>query len=504
MAQHDKDPAADSHEASETPAGDVWTTTSVDRPVEAEHAEPQANSAPVSEAPPAPEPRRKNWHRFTLFAATLGLLATAGAIGAYRFRDKHEKLAAFATVVDEVFARPEKLVSALRENVVKWTGKPAKPAEIAKAPAPVEIGAAPAPKPAPVEAKPAEPAPPRAGDRVTWSSPAPIPPPIPAPAAVAAPEPPAKPVAETKPAAETKPVAAMSSEQTEALARRVDELERIARSAQTLAEQALAEQTRASGEAARAEPKLPDPKVQDPKVQDNPKLRDVEDNVAGLEGRIDWLSDRLDELREKLETSKNESRVAREAEPAPAPQIVAPAAEEAPKGPNPATIVVVAHSLQRALDRGTPFPSEYAVLSAHGADADALAALAPSAEKGAPDARALRASFHPLIRKLEASAELKPDAPLADRLLQGASKLVKVRTATEKEKASIGDIAAKLEAALDRGEIEAALAAFAELPDDAKAVAHDWEEAARRRVDAEKAAASLLSGALDALAKTKN
>ncbi|HEY8064092.1 MAG TPA: hypothetical protein VIF40_05105 [Methylosinus sp.] len=500
MAQHDKDPAADSHEASETPAGDVWTTTSVDRPVEAEHAEPQANSAPVSEAAPAPEPRRKNWHRFTLFAATLGLLATAGAIGAYRFRDKHEKLAAFATVVDEVFARPEKLVSALRENVVKWTGKPAKPAEIAKTPAPVEIGATPAPKPAPVEAKPAEPAPPRADDRVTWSSPAPIPPPIPAPEPVASPEP-------AKPVAETKPVAALSSEQTEALARRVDELERIARSAQTLAEQALAEQTRASGEAARAEPKLPDSKVQDSsKIQDNSKLRDVEDNVAGLEGRIDWLSDRLDELREKLETSKNESRVAREAEPAPAPapQIVAPAAEEAPKGPNPATIVVVAHSLQRALDRGTPFPSEYAVLSAHGADADALAALAPSAEKGAPDARALRASFHPLIRKLEASAELKPDAPLADRLLQSASKLVKVRTATEKEKASIGDIAAKLEAALDRGEIEAALAAFAELPDDAKAVAHDWEEAARRRVDAEKAAASLLSSALDALAKTKN
>ena len=493
MAQHDKDPAADSHEASETAAGDVWTTTSVDRPVESEHAEPQANSAPVGEAAPAPKPRRKNWHRFTLFAATLGLLATAGAIAAYRFRDKHEKLAAFATVVDEAFARPEKLVSALRENVVKWTGKPAKPAEIAKAPAPIDLGeisATPAPKPAPVEAKPPEPVPsPRSGDRFTLSSPGSTPAPTPAPspaapAPVAAPEPPAK------PAAEAKPAFAPSSEQTEALTRRVDELERIARSAL-----ALAEQARASGEAPRAAPKAQDQKVQD-----------VEDNVSGLEGRLDWLSDRLDELREKLETSKNESRVAREAEAAPPPQIVAPLAapEEAPKGPNAATIVVVAHSLQRALDRGAPFASEYAVLSSHGADPEALAALAPSAEKGAPDARALRASFHPLIRKLEASAELKPDAPLADRLLQGASKLVKVRTATEKEKATIGDIAAKLEAALDRGEIEAALAAFAEFPDDARAVAREWEEAARRRVEAEKAAASILSGALDALAKSKN
>jgi hypothetical protein len=280
-------------------------------------------------------------------------------------------------------------------------------------------------------------------------------------------------------------------------------LEQIARSAL-----ALAEQARASGEASRAEPKLPDQKVQEPKLLE-PKLQAVEDNVSGLEGRIDWLSDRLDELREKLETSKNESRVAREAEAAPpppvvvAPPIVAPQ-EEAPKGPNPATLVVVAHSLQRALDRGAPFASEYAVLSTHGADSEALAALAPSAEKGAPAARALRASFHPLIRKLEASAELKPDAPLADRLLQGASKLVKVRTSAEKEKATIGDIAVKLEAALDRGEIEAALAAFAEFPDDAKAVAREWEEAARRRVEAEKAAASILAGALDALAKSKN
>ncbi|MBG0809621.1 hypothetical protein IY145_09540 [Methylosinus sp. H3A] len=500
MAQHDKDPA-DNHEASETAAGDVWTTTSVDHPVESERVEPQANSAPGSA--PAPKPPRKNWHRFTLFAATLGLLATAGAIAAYRFRDKHEKLAAFATVVDEAFARPEKLVSALRENVVKWTGKAAKPAETAKAPAPIDLGAiettAP-PKPAPIEAKPAEPAPPpRAnGERVTtWSSPA-TPAPVPAP--VAAPEPPAKPVTETKPETETKAASASSSEQTEALARRVDELERIARSAL-----ALAEEARISGEATRAAPKVQDQKAPDQKAPDQ-KVQDVEDNVSGLEGRIDWLAERLDELREKLETSKNESRVAREAEPVPAPQIVAPQAapEEAPKGPDPATIVVVAHSLQRALDRGTPFASEYAVLSAHGADSEALSALAPSAEKGAPDARALRASFHPLIRKLEASAELKPDAPLADRLLQGASKLVKVRTATEKEKATIGDTAAKLEAALDRGEIEAALAAFAEFPDDAKAVAREWEEAARRRVAAEKAAASILSGALDALAKTKN
>ena len=494
MAQHDRDTAAESHDAPETAAGEVWTTTSVERPAETERSEGQAISAPAAPT----KQRRKNWHRFTLLAATLGLLATAGSIAAYRFRDKHEKLAAFATVVDETFARPEKLVTALRDNVVKWTGMAEKSAEPAKAPAPIDLGKAdtsPAPAAVPMETKPPEPAaPPRSsGDRTTWAAPSSTPAPAPAPAPVApavAPAPAAAPEPPAEPVAETKPTAAPADERTEALTRRVDELERIAREALALAEQARSRAAAAAGEAPRP----------------NPKLQDIEDNVGGLEGRIDWLSDRLDELREKLEAPKGETRVAREAvePPPPPPPPPPPAAAEPARGPDPTNILVVANSLQRALDRGAPYASEHAALAAQGADPEALAALAPSAEKGAPDARALRVSFHSLARKLEDSAELRPDAPLADRLLHGASKLVKVRTAAEKEKASIGDIAAKVEAALDRGEIEAALATFAELPDDAKTVAREWEETARRRLAAETAAASILSGALDALVKSKN
>ncbi|WP_024878063.1 hypothetical protein [Methylosinus sp. LW3] len=492
MAQHDKDPAADSHAAGESSANDAWTATSVDHPAEAERMVSEAISAPASGAAPAQKPRRKNWHRFTLLAATLGLLATAGSIAAYRFRDKNEKLAAFATVVDETFARPEKLIATLRETIVKATGKPEKPAD---KPGPAKL-AEPLQKstPAPVETKPAEPAvPPRSGgDHITWNAPsatpAASPAPVPAPAAPVVAAPPPAPPAPAKPAAaEANPV---SIAQIEALTRRLDELERIARSALALAEQARNGAEPAA--APRAEAKVPDQKVQD-----------VEDNVSGLEGRIDWLSDEVKALRDKLDAAKDETRAPREVEPAPPPPAPVAAAPEE-KGPNPATVAVVAHSLQRALDRGAPFPSEYAILSAQGADSQALAALAPLAEKGAPDARALRASFHPLVRKLEASADLKPDAPLADRLLQGASRLVKVRSAAEKEKATIGDIADKLEAALDRGEIETALAAFAEFPDAAKAVAREWETQARQRVEAEKAAASILAGALDALAKPKN
>ncbi|BBU60639.1 hypothetical protein MSC49_05740 [Methylosinus sp. C49] len=491
MAQHDKDPAADSHAAGESSANDAWTSTSVDHPAEAERMVSEAISAPAREAAPERKPRRKNWHRFTLLAATLGLLATAGSIAAYRFRDKNEKLAAFATVVDETFARPEKLIVTLRETIVKATGKPAAPEKPAAKPGAAKL-AEPLQKSTPVETKPAEPAvPPRSGgDHITWNAPAtPSAPPAPVPAPTA----PAAPVVVAPPPAPTKPAAAeadpVSNAQIEALTRRLNELEQIAREALALAEQARSAEPAA---APRVEAKVPDQKVQD-----------VEDNVSGLEGRIDWLSDEVKGLRDKLDAAKDETRAPREVEPAPPPPAPVAAAPEE-KGPNPATVAVVAHSLQRSLDRGAPFPSEYAILSAQGADSQALAALAPVAEKGAPDARALRASFHPLVRKLEASAELKPDAPLADRLLHGASRLVKVRSPVEKEKATIGDIADKLEAALDRGEIETALAAFAEFPDAAQAVAREWETQARQRVEAEKAAASILAGALDALAKPKN
>jgi hypothetical protein len=486
MAHDEKDP--------ETRDSGVADPTDAHRAAEALTSD-EATPAPTDAAarPPAASParRRKNRLVLTFAAATLGLLATAGAIGAYRFRDKHEKLAAFAAMVDEFSARPEKLVASLREHSLKLLGDAAKPTKKPIAPEPPPAAKLEAKTAPPVEAKPSLQSP--SGDRITWSAP-PTPP--------KAPEPKPEPRADPKPAAAAPPVAlaqppepptpvkapevmpeidSVAHAEIEALSKRVEELEQIARSALRIAEQAQA-QARAGGAASA------------PAAVPSAELRDLSDNVTGLDGRIDELGEELKAIRERLDSPKDETRLPRE---------VAVEEQKAPEGPDPAAVAVIAHSLQKSLDRGKPYASEIAALSAQGVDKEALAALAPMADSGAPTAHALRAAFHPLVKTMEASAEHHAEESLSDRLLHGASKLVKMRGPGEATKIEVAEIGSKIETALDRDDIGAALAAFDELPEPAKTVARDWEETARRRLAADSAAASILSGALEALGKPK-
>jgi hypothetical protein len=488
MAHDEKDP--------ETRDSGVADQTDADRHEAGALAFDQATPAPTVETtsppPVAPAARRRNRLVLTFAAATLGLVATAGAIGAYRFRDKHERLAAFAAMVDEFSARPEKLVASLREQSIKLLGDAAKPTKkpvLSEAP-PAKVEAKTEP---PVEAKPPLQSP--SGDQITWSAP---PAPPEAPAAEPKPEPKPELKAERKPAPAAPPVAlaqapeappvkapeaavpqidSASRAEVEALSKRLEELEQIARSALRLAEQARS----GGGETA-------------PAAAPPAELRDLSDNVTGLDGRIDELGDELKAIRERLDSPKDETRLPRE---------VAAEEQKAPEGPDPAAVMVIAHSLQKALERGKPYASEIAALSAQGVDKDALTALTPSADSGAPTSHALRASFHPLVKKMEASAEHHAEESLSDRILHGASKLVKMRGPGEATKIEVAEIAAKIETALDHDDIAAALASFDELPEPAKTVAREWEETARRRLEADRAAASILSGAIEALGKPK-
>lgn len=495
MAQHEKDPAAQSSGA-ETASDNDRRTTDVARLDVAERHYDEAISAPsagesdafhIDESAaddgavasstagvlqPAAAPRKKSRQVFTLLAATLGLLATAGVIGAYRFRDRHEKLAAFADIVDKAFAQPEKLVSLARETSLKWLGDAAKPSRETVEPGPGPEPAPPPPRAEPERTTAVETAPEKPGvtsrgsdERITWSAPPQSPAPTP-------------PVAVESNAAPAAP----QSEAVEALTKRFDRLEQVARSALQAAEEARAS-ANASSSAPAAHTAAPSTETQDA--------------LAGLEGRIDELADEIKALRERFDAPKSETRL-------PLEQADNKVSDDGGKKADPAAIVVVAHSLQKALERGAPFASEYAALSAQGADPEALAALAPLAEGGAPTARQLLASFHPLVKQLEAIVEPKSDAPLGDRLLHEVGKLVKVRPAGEQPVATIAEIAAKIEAALGRDDVAAARNAFDELPENAKAVAQNWKEAAQRRLEAEKAAATILSGAIAALGKSKS
>lgn len=443
-------------------------------PSRAEEAEePQAEAFAAATLEPEAPPRRvKNRPMITLLIATLGLVATIGAIGAYVFKDKHEKLRAFSALIDETFAPSEGLVSATRENSAKpasggaVSSGPSNPAATATgqdpptAPAPRDeatekSGAKSAAESAAESSKPT----PQAQDndeRITWSAPAPAP----------SPTPPVNGATDAGGAAGA----------VEALAKRIDQLEQVARSALQVAEDARSAVKQAPGDASSLAP-----------------TPEEGNYLNALEGRIDELASEIRVVREKLEAPKSDTRLPQEQ-----------ADVRSPSASNPAVIVVVAQLLQRELERGSPFVSEYAALSAQGADPEALAALASSAETGAPTARQLLASFNPVAKRLRAMASPKSDAPYADQLWQGVNRLVKIRPAGEAVGDSIPDVVGRIEAALARGDVAAATDAFAKLPDHAKSEAQAWAETANRRRDAEKAAASLLSGAIAALGRTKS
>jgi hypothetical protein len=545
MAQHEKDPATDGHGAlaphvepqtvpaeAQARSDDEAIFAPIENP--SVEAEPDAQenessavepSAPVAAAPqPAPSRRKKNRQILTFTVATLGLAATAGAIGAYTFRDRHEKLAAVAALIDESFAQPEKLIEAVRKTSVEWLGDAARrPSKTEPEPEPV---AAPPSRAEPEIKAPAESVAEKetpgvkaqgSGERITWSAPPPpasVDPVVPAaPAAPAGPasarsdraeqeiKAPAESVAEkeapeakaqgsgkriaaapapTAPAPLPPPGAAIAeaadesriSALEEALGKRVEQIEQVAQSALKAAEEARSEAARA----AAATEATPEP----------------QDRLLALQSRIDELAAELRGLAEKLEAPKAETRLPRED------------AVDSAKPGSPAVVVVLAHSLQKALERGAPFASEYAALAAQDVDSDALAALAPSAESGAPTLRQLLSEFKPVAKQIEAASAPKAGAPIGDRLLHGVTKLVKVRPAGDKPVSTVPEIVAKIDAALDRGDAGAAKRAFDELPQAERNVARAWGEALQRRIDAEAAATTILSNAIAALGKSKS
>ncbi|MBI1867774.1 MAG: hypothetical protein HYS06_05710 [Methylocystis sp.] len=351
----------------------------------------------------APRRRKTNRQTLTLVLSAVGLAATVAAVGAFYLRDKDERLRAFSVFIEKAVTHPETLFAALKEDMPKWLGGAGETS-------------------VPTKTKPAL-------DGSVRPAPAPD--------------------------AQSAVGKAATGDEAEALGKRVDELERIARSALAVAVDAQSSADKS------------------------------------VSARIDELDSEIRAVREKLDAPKGETRL---------PQ-------EQPEGGmdknSAAAIVAVTQSLIQAVDRGRPFAAEYGALAALGADPGQLAGLEPSANAGAPTARQLLDAFAPVAKRLRAMDAPAPDAPYADHFLQGVGRLVKIRPPGAAATDGVSDIVARIEAALGHGEIAAAADAFAKLPDSAETTARDWGDMLRRRRDVEKAADSILSGAIGALGRTK-
>ncbi|PPD46522.1 MAG: hypothetical protein CTY15_00390 [Methylocystis sp.] len=462
--------APDSHETDQI--------SKIDGPNEAESASDTAPPAPTA----APPRRKRGGFLSRLFGSAVILLITLGVAGygALIFRDVDPNVGAAATYVDQGLVEAKSALDQAQTTISRLMGDSPAPASSKVTTRRSATAAQPQQPPAPAErpeavAEPSSPAPLEAAKDS-------------AVAGADVPEPPRKPAEmaqETAPAPQTlpAPVAPAPESLAQELAKAPEPV--AAAPAQPLPAQAPASP---SGGIETAGP-------------DGFTDRDL---ISALEGRIDALSDEISALREKLAAPKNESRVAPEAEaprPIPAPVAVAPVADSA------ATTVVVAFALLRELESGRPFTDEIAALSRLSVEPAPASILVESANKGVPTGAQLREIFAPIAKRLKAEeAHAQPHAEggdIAGHLLEGASKLVKVRPAGHAEAESLDGKIEKVEAALSRNDIAGAEAAFESLPETARAQAREFAEALHLRIETAKAADDLLHRALAALGAKK-
>ena len=217
-------------------------------------------------------------------------------------------------------------------------------------------------------------------------------------------------------------------------------------------------------------------------------------DLAPVEAKLAGLDSRIAALETEMRATKTEVR-AREA----------PLAAVSQRG-QVAGLAVVAQVIAQAVEHGTPFAADLKSAESLGADASLLAPLRAVAETGAPDVRALQANWAAVSRKAIAADgnTATGEAPgLLERLGASAARLVRVRPVGDVGGDDAASVAARIEAALGRGAIGEALAAWERLPAPAKAVSTAFAEAAHRRLAAEDAARALVSAAVADLARPK-
>jgi hypothetical protein len=162
--------------------------------------------------------------------------------------------------------------------------------------------------------------------------------------------------------------------------------------------------------------------------------------------------------------------------------------------------MVLAQRLGDALQRGAPFGETLQALRANGTDTAQLSPLEPFAEKGAPTAAALARSFQPI-----GAAILRDDRTVAgsftDRLLRMAERVVTVRSVDEPGSTDLPSQVARMEQALERGNVQEAMSIWEGLPEPARRLSEEWAARAKARAAADAAAHAIAGDAIAVLTR---
>ncbi|MBQ0710593.1 MULTISPECIES: mitofilin family membrane protein [unclassified Ochrobactrum] len=163
-----------------------------------------------------------------------------------------------------------------------------------------------------------------------------------------------------------------------------------------------------------------------------------------------------------------------------------------------ATVLIAANALKMAIDRGGSFKAELDTYASIAPDEGSIERLRSFADKGVPTVADLNAWFGAVANRIVATEnKLSSDAGIWDQLVASAKGLVSVRpVAGNVSGVGVGPITARMEAALQAGDLERALSEWEQLPADAKAASQEFADQMRARRDADALVQRLVADSL--------
>ncbi len=215
--------------------------------------------------------------------------------------------------------------------------------------------------------------------------------------------------------------------------------------------------------------------------------------VAQAAQKIEALTQKLAALEQKLEQPKTDTR--------------APQAREnnTPTGREyAASRAVVAQATTEALRAGAPLADNLAALKGLGVADDKIADLSAFSKAGAPTTAQLATQWRGLRDKVIALDAPAAGAGFGDKLLAKAKSVFHVTWAGQGAQSSISSIVARIDMALQRNDLAAAVAACDEFPAAAKNLVAEWQKAAMLRLKADAAARALLSESISAIGRSSS
>jgi hypothetical protein len=158
---------------------------------------------------------------------------------------------------------------------------------------------------------------------------------------------------------------------------------------------------------------------------------------------------------------------------------------------------IAASTLKSAADRGSAFMSELESYAAVAGSNETVESLRSYAAGGVPTVAQLNERFPAVANDIVAAASgLDPDASIGERLMSSARSMVQIRPVGEVEGDGPGEIAARMEVALESGVLERVVTEWETLPEGSRQASQGFidDVTARRTLDS--LITDVLSGAI--------